>query len=475
VAYDSQFEEQRHSLHRRVVQTIERLYPDRLFERVAQLAHHAIRARMGDVAIRYSMQAGAKALSRFANLEAVTHYEEALAALEAVPENRGKREIAIDIRCELRTALYPLAEWGRIETYLREAEQIASTFDDGERLGWVSAYLASLYLTGGKSAPEARALATRAASLARAGRNKKLYVAAQYYLTWADYIAADYEGAERICRRLMAGLRGARARERFGVVIPAIQSRAYCARALTERGEFAEAERLAREAVRLSGEFDHAFSLAWSLLALGHALAASQKLEEAEATLQHALEQCQRWQISSQVPLVMARLGSVRVALGRIAEGAELLERAVQGYDKTGMEHFLSISIVQWGEACLAANQTDKARSCAERALDLATRRGERGFETWALRLSGEIARAEGHDLDLAQNCFAEALKKALRLKMRPLAARCHFDLYSLNCQIGAAETARQHKSIADTLCTHLGLPPWPKSDRSKPQLRSVV
>ena len=475
VAYESQLRDQRAALHRGVVSAIEEIYPHRRLEHIEQLAHHAIRARLGDVAISYAMLAGTKAFSRFANLEAVMHYEEALAALEAVPESRRKSELAVDIRCELRNALYPLAEWGRIETYLKEAEQIASTLDDGQRLGWVSAYLSSLYLTGGKSAGEARKLAARAASLATAGKNKKLYVAAQYYLIWADYIAADYEGAERICRRVMAGLRGTRSRERFGVVIPAIQSRAYCARALTERGEFAEAEELAREAVRLSIEFDHAFSLAWSLLALGHVLATSQKLEEAGATLERALEECQRWKISSQPPLIMARLGSVRAALGRIAEGAELLERAVQDYDKTGMEHFLSISIVQWGEACLAAHQMNKARTCAQRALDLSTRRGERGFAAWALRLTGEIARAEGHDMDLARQYLSDALKQANRLKMRPLAARCHFDLYLLSRQIGAAEAARQHKATADALCTDLGLPPWPKSDWSEPRLRSVV
>ena len=88
----------------------------------------------------YLRQAGAKAFGRSANREALASFEQALTALTHLPETRETREQAIDIRFDLRNALFPLAEFGRIEGYLREAELLARTLDDQRRLGWVLAY-----------------------------------------------------------------------------------------------------------------------------------------------------------------------------------------------------------------------------------------------------------------------------------------------------------------------------------------------
>src|SRR5204863_198560 len=42
VAYRSLIQERRRALHRQIVETIERLHPDRLAEQIERLAHHAI-------------------------------------------------------------------------------------------------------------------------------------------------------------------------------------------------------------------------------------------------------------------------------------------------------------------------------------------------------------------------------------------------------------------------------------------------
>jgi len=67
----------RKALHARIVGTIERLYPDRLIEHVERLAHHAVRGEMWSNAVTYLRQAGAKALARSANREAVSCFEQA--------------------------------------------------------------------------------------------------------------------------------------------------------------------------------------------------------------------------------------------------------------------------------------------------------------------------------------------------------------------------------------------------------------
>jgi hypothetical protein len=94
-----------------------------------------------DKALAYSQWAGEKAMARSAYREAVGSFEHALGALRQLPEQRGTREQAIDLRLALRSALRPLGDFRRILACLREAEALAVALDDPRRLGRVSVAL----------------------------------------------------------------------------------------------------------------------------------------------------------------------------------------------------------------------------------------------------------------------------------------------------------------------------------------------
>ena len=105
VAYGSLLQERRRTLHARIVEAIERLDPDRLGEHIDRLAHHAWRGEVWDRAARYLRQAGEKAAAHSAYREAVGFFEQALGALERVPESRETLQAAIDVRLSLGPAL----------------------------------------------------------------------------------------------------------------------------------------------------------------------------------------------------------------------------------------------------------------------------------------------------------------------------------------------------------------------------------
>ena len=119
VAYGSVLQDRRRALHARIVEAMEALYPDRLAEQVERVAHHAFRGEVWEKAVTYLRQAGAKALAHSAYGEAVTSFEQALAALHALPDTRQKIERAIDLRLDLRQALFPLNELAKALGYLR--------------------------------------------------------------------------------------------------------------------------------------------------------------------------------------------------------------------------------------------------------------------------------------------------------------------------------------------------------------------
>ena len=144
VAYGSLLHERRRGLHARIVEALEALAGDRLDDQVERLAHHALRGEVWEKALAYCRQAGDKAQTRSAYREAVVCFEQALEALEHLPDS-GTTELAIDIRLGLRTALNALGEApGRTLDHLRRAETLAQTLDDRLRLGWVSPSMAQL-------------------------------------------------------------------------------------------------------------------------------------------------------------------------------------------------------------------------------------------------------------------------------------------------------------------------------------------
>ena len=143
VAYGGLLRERQRLLHGRIVAALEQHDADRLADQVERLAHHALRGEVWDKAVAYCRQAGDKALARSASREAVACFEQALVALEHLPESRERHEQAIDIRFGLRPALGMRRERDRVRTYLREAEVLAQALGDHHRRSWVMAYMAN--------------------------------------------------------------------------------------------------------------------------------------------------------------------------------------------------------------------------------------------------------------------------------------------------------------------------------------------
>jgi predicted ATPase len=85
---------------------IERLYPNRLPEHTERLAHHAFHGEKWPKAVTYLRQAGARALDRSADRKAFAYFEQVLTVLTHLPETREMLEQAVDVRFEIRNALF---------------------------------------------------------------------------------------------------------------------------------------------------------------------------------------------------------------------------------------------------------------------------------------------------------------------------------------------------------------------------------
>jgi len=82
-----------------------------------------------------------RAAARSAHHEAVTYFEQALAALAQLPECRDTLEQAIDLRFDLYNALHPLGEEAQNLDCLHAAEALAERLGDDRRLGRIASQL----------------------------------------------------------------------------------------------------------------------------------------------------------------------------------------------------------------------------------------------------------------------------------------------------------------------------------------------
>ncbi len=462
VAYESLLQERRCALHARILETIERLHADRLAEHVERLAHHARQGQRWERALTYSRQAGSKALARSANQEAVVSLEHALEALQYLPECRDMTEQAIDIRFELRTALLPLGEIGKILRYLQEAENLAKVLKDQRRLGWVSAYMTIYFLVCGNT-DEALAAGQRTLAIAEELGDDALRVVADAYIAWAYRDRGNYKRAEELSWKALHALTGDRIRERFGqVALPAVFARTTLAFCFAEQGQFAKGVGIAEEALRIAELVDQPFSLMLACLGAGQVYLRHGELQKAISAQRRALELIQIWKIPTWFPWAAASFGYALTLAGNLSEGMQFLDDATQRAVAIPFLINHSLWMVWLSEAHLLAGHWDEAARVAGQALSLCRDRKEGGHMAWALRLLGEIYMSgDRPESAKAEDSYRRSMALAEELGMHPLVAHCHLGLGNLYRQAGKQTQSREHLTTAAALFRKMDMGLW--------------
>ncbi len=462
VAYESLLQDCRRALHGRIVLALETLCPDRLAEHVEQLADHALRGEIWDNALTYYQQAGAKAAAHSAYPEAVTCFEQALVALKHLPGNWDLYEQAIDLRFDLRNALFPLGDHERIVQYLREAEGLAKAHGDQRRLGRVFSYMTRHFL---HTADYDHAIASgeRALAITVALDDFGLQIATNFFLGQAYYFLGEYHQAVACLGKNVASLQGQLLGERFGLQGPAaVLSRTWLVASLAELGLFSEGIAHGEEEVRIAESVDDPYNLVHASFSIGLLYLRQGDFQRAIAALERGLGGCRAKHISQWFPPVAAALGYAYTLSGRVAGAASLLEEALEHAATIGQRFHYVLWMTYLGEAYLRAGRRHDAVERAGCAVDLCGERQERGHQAWVLRLLGEIhAQQELPTVERAEEAYQRAMVLAEALAMRPLQAHCHLGLGMLAVRLGRREQARAELSAAIELYRTMDMTCW--------------
>jgi class 3 adenylate cyclase/tetratricopeptide (TPR) repeat protein len=403
VAYAGLLQESRRRLHARIVEALERLYPERLSEHAARLAHHSFRGEVWGKALAYLTQQSETAASR-SSLDAVLGTGVGVSSDES-----------------------PAALW------------------------WSGEYARAIEV------------AERDLTVAANFRDFGMSVIAMCRLGQAHHTLGDYGRATDFLRRPLAQLQGDLEQKHFGMAaIPAVFARAWLTWCLAEVGSFEEGVTHAEEAVAIAEKADHPYSQGIAAWGLGMLHVVRGDPERAIAVLERGLVVTRMADIALLFPFMSAPLGAAYALAGRVSDGVALLEAAIRQAMSMDLHGNHALRLTWLGEALLLGGHIERAREQASQAVAIAERRGERGSHAYARRLHGEIARLrEPPDPHAAISEHREALRSATALGMRPLVARCRLDLATALQAIGAREEAQAERAAAAEAFHKLKMPGW--------------
>lgn len=436
-----------------VVEALEALHDGRLESYDVALAGHCRSAGLWDRAMLYSGRAGMRAASAGAWREAVALLREALDALEHLPEAPGTAQLRADILLAIAMTRYSVGDLQGMLTTLQAAEAITRDSGDERRCRRALEGIAAAWCGLGDMSRALEAV-ERASALGGDGSGTTTIVF-QGALTY--YFRGDYRRAleaARVEARIVGG--GHASLRRWGYRL-SVRVRTWIVLSLAELGDFAEGLRTADEMLALV-DTTNATDLFLAGFARGRTHLLRGDWPQATAILEPLLPLCEvegfRYVYWSRLA---STLGLAHVRSGRTEEGLALLQEAVTVDEALPLKYSQSLHLAYLAEGYLVAGDVAAADRSAGQALESARRHGQRGWEAWALRAQGEVARARGEG-DAALRWYRAALKLARTLEMQPLAAHCHRGL-------GIAETRPQvradHRRTAARMYFDLGMCGW--------------
>jgi class 3 adenylate cyclase/tetratricopeptide (TPR) repeat protein len=463
VAYSEVLREHRRAIHARVVEAIERLYPDRLAEQVERLAYHAVRGELKEKAVHYLRQGGAKAAGRGALQEARTSFEQALDILKSLSESPPTMAEAFEVRLELRTVLRQLGEAELMLEHLREAEVLAERLNDDVRRCRVFSFL-TLILSNLGEVDEAAAVGARSVEIARRLGDLRLIIISGSTLAEPYYLRGEYEQAAELAAGTLAALPSQWAHEYFGIAVPpSVFARGWLVMSLAALGRFPEAAEHATEMIKLGATTKHVHTIGWAHLTASRLHLVKGDWVKARDLLEQWINMPGTLDVTTLLPWAVT---SLAWSLAEIGEASQALSRVREGEEHLKRQEAKGIFIHRdWGyhavaRACLVLGRLDEARHLAGRSLESSQR--QPGFAAHAQCLLGDLAIQPDHlDAENAAAHYRAALALAEPHHMRPLAAHCHLGLGRLYRRSGNSEHARQHLIAAKNLYSEMDMRFW--------------
>lgn len=370
VVYDELSTDRKRLGHKKIAETLEKLYPDHLEEFSRELAEHWERAQLWEKALTYMLRAARRAQQAYAYSEALTLTERALKFFsqlnvqDAARLRKTKLEL-LDCYTDLFPTIYdvkPALE--KLQAAI--AEMISLAQELGERALLCQAYQKRAYLelsVGQREAAKhalAQALELSQTLPDTSVMARVLYHSGNAYSQMGEYSQAleHFRGAEEIFAALGDAQGYASALKSSGTIQLFL-------------GEYEQAQQSFERAL----EGFKAASDLWGQAAvfnnLGIAMYELGRWAQAQDHYEHAYQLMSEARDRRGLGVILLNLGTLQIEQGRYTEALGYLDRVVSMLGEAGLKGLEVETLSEKGRAHLGLGELHLALECSTRAMQV--------------------------------------------------------------------------------------------------------
>lgn len=435
VAYQSLLKSTRRHFHGRIAEALIEQFPETARALPELVAHHCAQAGRSQLAVDYWLEAGQRAVERFANPEAIDHLTNGLAVLATLPRTPARDQQELQYQLALGPTLMATRGFAAPEVgqALRRARELSQQRGDRFQLFSILRGLWQFHLVRGELRT-AFELAEELLKLAESAPDAALIPEARRVAGETAMFRGELKAART---HLEQGIRTYDADAFHPAEDPAAVCNSYLAWTLWLLGYPDQAREKIREGLAHATALSHPFTLAvthyfvavfhqhlreveivqeqaeammtvaaehnFALLMLsgsilrGWALIEKGLADEGIAQIREGLASCRAMTKLFQ-PYWLGLLAGVLVKAGRLEEAQAALEEARETADETG-ERWWSAELERvTGELLLerSPENAEAAESCFRRAIDRARRQRAKSWELRAVTSLAGLLRRQG-------------------------------------------------------------------------------
>lgn len=423
-AYQSLLKTTRQAYHYRIASAMEEKFRSTVETQPELIARHYSEAGKSDKAIPYWQQAGARALGRSANLEAIAHFTHGLQAIDALPDTveRTVQELPMQVYRGLALMLTRGYASRDVEQAYTRARELCRLLGDTPQLYPVLHALWAFHLVRGEY-DIAQEMSTQLLSIANSAGEADLLVEAY----WASATSNLYMGNPLLCRDPLEKAITLYDRQHHGGHAllygqdPGVAALSYLGWGLGVLGHFDLALQKVHSAVEFARAVNHPFSL-------GFALQCTSIVHHLRGEPEHIQEQTEiEIELSNEhgFPFWLSGgtiwHGWALSAQGRAEEGLAEIRRGLEGWLATGAELARPYYLYLLADALLRNAEVDEGITVVADALQIAESTGEHLCDAELYRIKGECmliaadSELASYGTDEAELCFRQALDMARR------------------------------------------------------------
>jgi DNA-binding SARP family transcriptional activator/predicted ATPase len=426
---------ERSYLHDAVATTLESIYDGETQTLAVQLAWHFAQAGRLDKAAQYLLQAGNQAYWLSAYQEAATHFSKGLALLTTLPPSAQQAQQELELQIAYGNALMATQGWGapELEAVYTRARQLCGQLANHERLGPVLHGLVLFHSVRAEYA-QSQELAQEVLALAQTQADEELLLTAYSQLGLNCLFLGGLVESRMYLEQALSLQTPQQRRHsafRFGMD-PYVASLGFLAASLWLLGYPDQALQRSNEAVALTKQLAHPFSLAFALVWQANLYHFRRQDQRAQAPAEELILLVQQYGFPVWSAAAKGCEGWLMVVQGEVAAGIERIAEGFADWMATNQTLAQTFYVGMLAEAYAAQHDVEGSLQFIDMALALAEQTGERFWTAELYRRKGELLWQQASSGADVEACFVQAIAIARQQQAKSLELRATTNLCRL-------------------------------------------